>query len=96
MSDGFAQFDTQARRRGDRLVAKEHICRQCRFAGIGAAFLVSELLIEVDEVDGSAGTYLPLHPQEQLFLLFLLRKRKLQLQLQLWLPSCFYCFVLRL
>ncbi|CAN0286004.1 unnamed protein product [Ectocarpus sp. 12 AP-2014] len=45
---------SEAQRRGDRLVAKEHVCRQCRFAGKGAAFLASELL-EADDVDGPTG-----------------------------------------
>eukprot|EP00752_Nemacystus_decipiens_P006981 g6262.t1 len=43
--------------RGDRLVAEEHICQQCGFAGKkrgGAAYLVSELLL-VDGVDDTTG-----------------------------------------
>ena len=44
----------QAQRSGDRLVTKEHICRQCRFVGKGAAFVASELL-EADGVDGPPG-----------------------------------------
>lgn len=59
----FAPLYTQAQRRGDRLVAKEHVCRQCRFAGKGAAFLASELL-EVDDVDGPTGNQLPIHQQK--------------------------------
>ena len=39
-------------------MTKEHICRQCRFAGEGAAFLVSELL-EAGDVDGPTGDHLP-------------------------------------
>ncbi|CAN0085093.1 unnamed protein product [Pylaiella littoralis] len=46
---------SKVQRREGRLVAKEHICRQCRLAGSGAAFLASELLLKVDKLHGSAG-----------------------------------------
>lgn len=60
------RFAPQAQRRGDRLVAKEHVCRQCRFAGKGAAFLASELL-EADDIDGPTGIQLPIHQQKGWF-----------------------------
>lgn len=75
-----ASFYTQVQRRGDRLVAKEHICRQCRFEGNGVAIFASELLL-ADDVDGPPGTRIPLSVRKRLFLL-----RKPQLPLS-W-PRC--------
>jgi len=63
----FASPFTQAQRGGDLLVAKEHICRKCRFEGKGAACLASELL-EADDIDRPPGTQLPMHMQKYLLL----------------------------